>query len=80
MAKRKTTIYLDDQVLRAAKVFAARMDKRESQVMEEALRSYLGLGVLEAVWRRSQITDTEALALAYEELHAARRERRDIGE
>ena len=72
MAKRKTTIYVDEEILRAARVAAARSGKRDSQIVEEALRQYLGLGVLERVWSRSTLTEDEALALAYEELHASR--------
>jgi len=72
MAKRKTTIYVDEEVLRAARVAAARAGKRDSQIVEEALREYLGLGVLERVWARSALTEEEALTLAYEELHASR--------
>jgi hypothetical protein len=72
MAKRKTTIYVDEEVLRAARVTAARTGKRDSQIVEEALREYLGLGVLERVWGRSTLSEEDALALAYEELHASR--------
>lgn len=41
--------------------------------MEEALRSYLGLEVIENVWARSDLSEDEALDLAYTELHDARR-------
>jgi hypothetical protein len=37
--KKKVTLYLDDAVLRAARVQAARTDKRDSEVVEVALRA-----------------------------------------
>lgn len=75
MAKKKTTIYLDESVLRATKVFAARTGRREYEIVDAALRGYLGLSAVEAVWERSALTEGEALQLAYEELLAMRRER-----
>jgi hypothetical protein len=73
MAKKKTTVYLDEDLWRAAKVVAARSGRREYQVLEEALRRYLGLEGLEAIWARSDLNEEEALALAYQEVHAARK-------
>ena len=72
MAKRKTTVYLDEDLWRTAKVVAARSGRRDYQVLEEALRHYLGLEAVEAVWKRSDLTEKEALELAYSEVHAAR--------
>jgi hypothetical protein len=77
MARRKTTVYLDDELLRAAKVYAARKDLRDSDVIESALREYLGLNLFESVWSRNTDLDAdEALRVAYDELAAARAERR----
>jgi hypothetical protein len=77
MARRKTTVYLDDDLLRAAKVYAARKDLRDSDVIESALREYLGLDLFESVWSRNTDLDAdEALRVAYEELAAARAQRR----
>ena len=75
MAKRKTTIYIDDELLRAMKVLAARSGRLQSEIVGDALRSYLALGAVESVWRRSTLSDEEAQALAYDELHAMRRDR-----
>lgn len=75
MARTKTTVYLDPQVLRAARVAAARAGKRDSDVMEEALREYLGLAVIDRMRSRSDLDEDEAMQLAYEELHEMRRER-----
>ena len=74
MARRKTTVYLDEDVVRASRVLAARTGQHEYEIVNAALRSFLGLAAVERVWARSQLTDEEAAALAYGELHAARRE------
>ena len=74
MARKKITVYLDEELLRATKVAAARQNKREYEVFEEALRRYLGLELLERIWQRADLTEEEALALAYSELEKARKE------
>ena len=71
--RRKATIYVEDDLLRATKVAAARTGKRDYQVVEEALRAYLGLELLERVGKRSKLTEDQALDLAYQELHKTRR-------
>jgi hypothetical protein len=73
--KRKLTVYLDPEVARAAKVRAARLDKRDSEVIEDALRAHLGITALDEAQRLSALTEDEALELANVEVHAARRER-----
>jgi hypothetical protein len=74
--KRKVTFYLDEDVLRAARVRAARRDRRDSEIVEEALRAYLGFDVVEQVWARSELGEDEALDLAVSEQHALRNEKR----
>ncbi len=74
--KRKVTLYVDEDVLRAARVQAARTDKRDSEVVEDALRAYLGFKVLEHVWAGSNLGEEAAMRLAVTETHAVRRERR----
>jgi hypothetical protein len=71
--RRKTTIYVDDGLLRATKIAAARAGKRDYQVVEEALHAYLGYELLERVGRRSKLTADQAAELAYQELHRSRR-------
>lgn len=71
--RKKTTVYLESDLLRAAKVWAARTGRKDYEVLEEALRNYLGLDVIENVWARSELAEDDALKLAYRELHAARR-------
>lgn len=73
--KRKATYYISEDVLRAAKVSAARTDQRDSDVVEKALRAYLGFEVVDRVWSRSSQAEEDAMALAVSEQHAARRKR-----
>ena len=77
MARKKTTVYVDEDLLRAAKVYAARKDLRDSDVIETALRKFLGPDLFESVWDRNRDLDPDAAThLAYEELDEARAERR----
>lgn len=74
--KRKVTYYISEDVLRAAKVGAARADQPDSELVERALRSYLGFDLLDRVWARSDLTEKEAMDLALEATHAWRRRKR----
>ncbi|ADE13804.1 hypothetical protein Nhal_0622 [Nitrosococcus halophilus Nc 4] len=75
MGKKKTTVYLDEDLLRATKVMAARSGRREYQIVEEALRRYLGLESIRTIGARSELDEDQALVLAYREIHAERRQR-----
>lgn len=66
-------MYLEDGLLRALKVAAARSGKHEYQVVEQALRSYLGMELLEKAGSHSPLGEKEALTVAYTELHRSRR-------
>jgi hypothetical protein len=80
VARRKTTVYVDEELLKAARMEAARSGRSDSDVLEEALRRLLRLDVADRVWARNvaePLDPEEALALAYGELDAARRERRE---
>jgi hypothetical protein len=80
MGKARTTVTLDEDVFRAVKVKAARTGKRDSQVIEDALRRDLGLGDLESLWEGVRpAPETQGLKLADVELHAMREERRAAG-
>lgn len=72
MPKAKTTVYLDEDVLRGAKVMAARTGKKDYEVVEEALRAYLGMEVLDRAWGAADMSDDEALRLVVEEVHRFR--------
>lgn len=75
MSKTRTTLTIDEDVLRAVKIRAARTGKGESQVIEEALRRDLGLDLLERLWERNDLTEAEAMDLALEAQRAVRRKR-----
>jgi hypothetical protein len=77
MAKQKTTLYLDEDVLRRTVAAAAGSGRDESDVVEDALRRYLGLDV-DQFWARNAenaLDPDKALALANAELDAFRAER-----
>jgi predicted transcriptional regulator len=86
-ARKKTTVYLDPDLLRAVKVLAASSGRHDYEVVEEALSQYVDSAMADA--RRQALrdllselggdaepTDDAALSLAYAELHAARHDRR----
>ena len=83
MERRKTTIYLDPDLLVATKVLAASRQESESQVVENALRAYLRGGQLESaranlralmdrVSKRGELDDEQAMSLAVDEVRAVR--------
>jgi hypothetical protein len=76
MPKVRTTLTIDEDVLRSVKVRAARMGKGDSQVIEEALRRDLGLDLLEQLWERNKMGEDEAVDLAVEAQHSTRRRQR----
>jgi hypothetical protein len=76
MSKVRTTLTIDEDVLRAVKVKAARTGKGDSEVIEEALRRDLGLDLLERLWARNRLPEDEAMVLALEAQRWARRKRR----
>ncbi len=72
MVKVRTTLTVDDEVLRAVKIKAARTGRGDSEIIEEALRRDLGLGVLERLWEDAELGEDEAMDLALEAQRAAR--------
>jgi hypothetical protein len=76
MARVKTTLYVDPQVLRATRAYAVRKGKSASAVVEDALREFLGLALVDRIRARADLDEEEAMRLAYDGLRAARRERR----
>jgi gamma-glutamyl:cysteine ligase YbdK (ATP-grasp superfamily) len=80
MNKARTTVTLDEDVFRAVKIKAARTGKRDSEVIEESLRRDLGLDALAQLWAKvTPAPEDEGMKLAYDELHAMRKERRAEG-
>jgi hypothetical protein len=76
MPKVRTTVTLDQNVLRSVKVRAARQGKGDSEVIEESLRRDLGLELLERLWAKSRMDEEEAMRLAVEAQHRTRPRRR----
>lgn len=75
MPKTRTTLTIDEGVLRAIKVRAARTGKGESEVIEEAVRRDLGLDLMDRLWARNNLSEGEAMDLALNAQTAARRSR-----
>lgn len=76
MPKTRTTLTIDEDVLRAVKVRAARTGKADGEVIEEALRRDLGLDLLDRLWERNDLAEPAAIELAVEAQHATRRRKR----
>lgn len=76
MSKTRTTLTIDEEVLRAVKVRAARTGKADSEVIEESLRRDLGLDLLDRLWQHNDLSEQAAVDLAVEAQHATRRRRR----
>ncbi len=83
VSRRKTTVYLDSDVLTATKVLAAARERSESQVVEDALRAYLRTSDVEAaradlralmdrLAQRADLDDEATMAVAVEEVRATR--------
>ena len=75
MPKVRTTLTIDDEVLRAVKVRAARSGRGDSEVIEDALRRDLGLDLLDRLWQGNDLDEDEAMTLAVEAQHRTRRRR-----
>jgi hypothetical protein len=75
MAKVRTTLTIDEEVLRAVKHRAARSGERESQVIEDALRRDLGVDLLDELWSRADMSEKEASKLAIDAQHRTRPKR-----
>lgn len=76
MGKVRTTLTIDESLLRAVKVRAARTGRGDSEVIEQAVRQGLGLDVLGRMWEANDLPEEEAIDLAVEAQHKTRRRRR----
>jgi Ribbon-helix-helix protein, copG family len=72
MAKVRTTVTIDESVLKAVKVRAARLGRGDSEIIEESLRRDLGLDLLERLWAKNDLSEDNASALAVEAQHKTR--------
>ena len=79
MTKDFVSLVVDEGVLRVMMIRAARAEKSESQVIEEALRR--DFDTMEEIWSkvRNPLPEEEAMKLAYSELKAMRQEQRAAG-
>ena len=75
MPKVRTTLTIDEDVLREVRVRAARTGRRDSEVIEDAVRKGLGTDVFERLWAGNDIGEDEAMTLALEAQQAARHDR-----
>ncbi len=66
---------LDDEVLRAVKIRAARLGRGDSEVIEASLRRDLGLDVLERLLAKNDLSEDDAVALAVQAQHKTRRKK-----
>jgi hypothetical protein len=73
MAKVRTTLTIDEDVLRWVKIRAARTGKADSAVIEESLRRDLKLDLLDEMWSRNDLPEDEAATIAVEAQHRTRR-------
>ncbi len=76
MAKVRTTVTLDGDVLRAVKIRAARLGRGDSEVIEASLRRDLGLDLLDRLWAKNVLPEGDAMALAVEAQHRTRPKKR----
>ncbi len=76
MSKTRTTLTIDEEVLRAVKIRAARLGKADSEVIEESLRRDLGLDLFDQIWERNDLPEETAVQMAVEAQHATRRRQR----
>lgn len=72
MTKVRTTLTIDDEVLRWVKIRAARTGKADGAVIEESLRRDLGLDLVDRMWHRNDLPEEDALELAVEAQHGTR--------
>ncbi len=70
MAKVKTTLSLDEALMRQVRVRAARSGMSQSETLERALRE--GLGIIDRLRAKANLDEEEAVRLASEVVHEVR--------
>jgi plasmid stability protein len=70
MAKTKTTLSLDEDLMRQVRVRAARTGTSQSETLERALRE--GLGILDRLRAKASLDEEEAVGVATEVVHEVR--------
>lgn len=79
MAKVRTTLTIDEDVLKWVKIRAARTGASDSAVIEDSLRRDLKLDVLDELWANATMSEARASELAVEAQHQTRPRRRASG-
>ena len=77
MPKSAATVRMDDEVLTAVRLEAARSGRSEDEVVEAAVRRYIGPSVLDRLRERNHLGGADAMEMAVEEVAARRQERRN---
>jgi hypothetical protein len=72
MPKIRRTVTIDERIMRAVRAKAAQTGRRDSDVIEAALRRDLGFDLLERMWRRADLAEDRAMKLALEAQRQAR--------
>jgi plasmid stability protein len=70
MAKVKTTLSIDEKLMRQIRIRAARTGRRDSEVLEDALRQ--GLGIIERIRAKANLPEDAAADLAHDAVHESR--------
>lgn len=70
MAKAKTTLSIDEDLMRQVRVRAARTGRRQSEILEAALRE--GLGILDRIRAKSNLSEEAAVDVANDVIHQIR--------
>jgi hypothetical protein len=76
MAKVRTTLTLEEEVMRLVKMRAVRDGKSDSEVIEESLRRDLGLTLLDNLWAKNRLSEGKAMQVALKAQHSTRARRR----
>jgi hypothetical protein len=79
VAKVRTTLTIEEDVLKWVKIRAARTGASDSAVIEASLRRDLKLDVLDELWANATMSEAKASELAVEAQHATRPRRRSSG-
>jgi hypothetical protein len=77
MAKVKVTYAIDESVVRATRLRAARTNRRDSEVVDAALREYLGMTLFDELREMARARPPISLEEIVAEQHAARNEAAD---
>jgi predicted transcriptional regulator len=73
----KVTMELDERVRRALKQAALNLGRPEREITERALRQYLHLDIVDRLGEKdARLSEDEAIRIANEEVHSARRHRK----